>query len=228
MHQNSKETYDFIASWESPNFFFSKKDKWDRMGFLGVFADYVCSSVSGDIAEVGVGESSIYLSHVARKYNRRMYHCDAAPSKIINPATVDGYLVPKAIDIEAMPKGDTVNAGNSLLFMGPSDAFFKQITFASLALAFIDGDHNYEQAKKDFHNAYNLVVDNGYILLHDTYPPNEAYLSPDSACGDVYRLRQELEKMDHLDTLTLTRGTAMGVGLTICRKKPISREYYNE
>lgn len=104
---------------------------------------------------------------------------------------------------------------------------FKNIEISTLALGFIDGDHTYEQSKKDFYNLLPKIVDHGFIILHDTYPPDNNYIH-ENACGEVYRLRQELEKDPNLGCLTLTRGTAMGVGLTICRKKPMDRKYYHE
>lgn len=226
-HKGSQETYDFISQFITPDFFFSKTDVWHRMGILGVFGDYVLSCTQGDIAEVGCGESSIYLSHLARKWGRMIGHCDIAPDKIINPLTVDGYMLPKALPVlEA--KQQTIYKDNAVFFMGPSDEFFERICSEKLALVFIDGDHNYAQAKKDFENAMRWTVENGYIFLHDTYPPSEEYLCPHSKCGDVYRLRQEIERDPRVDTITLPQGTAMGVGITICRKKPAKLEYYHE
>jgi len=228
MHKGSQDTFDFIADWVSPDLFHSKKDKWHRMGIVGIWADMVLSCLpAGSIAEVGCGESSIYLSHVARKYDRRIYHCDIAHDKIINPTSIPGYMYPSALDFKERNVLHKYN--KSYFFMGPSDDLFKKhIGQDFLALTFIDGDHTYEQARKDFFNAVDVTIDNGYILLHDTYPPSEKYLSPDNACGDVYKLRQELEADARFDTLTLTYGVAMDVGLTICRVKPKHRPYFQE
>lgn len=224
-HRGSKETHEYIADWIAPNFFFSIRDVWHRMGILGVFGDYVLSCTQGCIVEIGCGESSIYLSHLARKYSRKIYHCDIAPDKIINPLTIAGYMTEHALDM-AHSMGQ-LEQRNSLFFIGSSDDLFKNANPTNIALSFIDGDHNYDQAKKDFDNLFERTVDNGYICLHDTYPPDPSYL-PDNRCGDVYRLRQELEKNPRINTITLPRGTAMGVGFTICRKKPAKLEYYNE
>lgn len=210
-HKGSQETKDYIAKWIHPNFFYSVNDVWHRMGMLGVFGDYVLSCTEGDILEIGCGESSIYLSSLARKYSRAIYHCDIAPDKILNPLTVEGYM----------------NTDKSIYHMGASDNMFTEKKIPPIALGFIDGDHNYPQAKKDFDNLMLLVVDNGYVCLHDTYPPSEEYVN-ENRCGDVYKLRQEIEKDDRYDIITLTRGTAMGVGISIVRKKPQKREYYNE
>lgn len=38
----------------------------------------------------------------------------------------------------------------------------------SLAFTYIDGDHSYEQAKKDFDNTFELTVSGGFILLDDS------------------------------------------------------------
>lgn len=227
MHKGSKETYDFIAGWYHENFHFSKRDKWGRMGPLGPIGDMILSCLPvGCIAEVGCGESSIYLSHLARKFNRHIYHCDIAPDKIINPLTVPGYMYPDALVVSK--PNHLYSYGESHFYMGDSDSFFELLHGKSLALSFIDGDHVYAQAKKDFDNAMLLTVDNGYVVLHDTYPPSEEYLCPNSKCGDVYRLRQDIENDKRYDCLTLTHGVAMDVGLTLVRKKPALRPYFQE
>jgi len=102
---------------------------------------------------------------------------------------------------------------------------FEKIGSVEIALGFIDGDHTYEQARKDFESLLPLIVENGYIILHDTHPPDASYLDP-NRCGTVYKLRQEIEECKNLDTITLPRGTAMGVGLTIVRKMPSQMEYF--
>lgn len=228
MHKGSVDTFNFISKWAAPDYFFSQNDKWHRMGIVGLFCDLALSCLPvGHVAEVGCGESSIYLSHVVRKYRRRIFHCDIAPDKIINPLTVPGYMYPEELNISERNRLYTY--GNSSFLMGSSDSLFEQyLKNESLAFTFIDGDHEYKQAKKDFENAMKLTVDNGYVLLHDTYPPSEKYLSPDSACGDVYKLRQEIEKDSRYDAITLTHGVAMDVGLTIVRKKPIIKPYFQE
>lgn len=216
-HPGSRDTYDTIAQWIAPDFFFSKRDLWDRFGMLGVFGDFVLSCTKGSILEIGVGESSIYLTGISRKYNRRIWHCDVSTSKILNPMTIPGYLSP---DLTYMEERDEVpnTLERCVLYAGTSDSFFRRLPIDDLALAFIDGDHVYEQAKRDFDNVWPLIVENGYVLLHDTHPPSAEWTS-ENACGEVYRLRQELQKRDDLDILTLPRGCAIGVGLTIVRKR---------
>lgn len=232
VHKESQETKDFIADWIHPEFFFSKKDVWHRFGMLGVFGDFVLSCTRGNIAEIGTGESSIYLSHLARKWGRKFYTCDIAPAKIVNPATVDGYLKPKGENFE-LADGCFYDDGTHCLYAGESDEFFKDIIelrtgqAPSLALSFIDGDHLYPQARKDFFNMAERTVENGYIILHDTHPPEPDFLR-EERCGDVYKLRQEIEINPRFDCITLPQGCAINVGLTIVRKKPAKAPYYNE
>ena len=51
---------------------------------------------------------------------------------------------------------------------------------------FIDANHKYEQVLKDFKNTAQHLVENGFIIMHDTYPANEMELQP-HICGDAYR-----------------------------------------
>src|SRR3990167_920692 len=148
-HKESQGTYDFIADWIDPKFFFSKKDVWHRFGMLGVFGDFVLSCTPGNIAEIGVGESSIYLSHLARKWGRTIFHCDIAPGKIVNPLTVNGYLIEKGQEVFLDHNNPDYNEGFSRFFVWPSDDMWEHfpIKAKTLALTFIDGDHIYEAVK---------------------------------------------------------------------------------
>jgi hypothetical protein len=59
-------------------------------------------------------------------------------------------------------------------------------------------------------------VKNGFIFLHDTYPPDKSWTIP-SKCGTVYKLRQELETwVGVFEVFTFTR-SAFDVGLTIVK-----------
>jgi hypothetical protein len=224
-HKGSQETFEYIADWITPDFFLSKKDGWDRFGILAVLGDMILRCTPGDVAEIGTGESSIYLCHVARKYGRRSFHCDIAPDKIINPLTVEGYFTPGAVYLT--PESTHILYTRCVLFAGASDFFFRDVKFTPLALGFIDGDHIYEQAKKDFDNMMRHIVPNGYVFLHDTYPPDDDHLS-ENRCGTVYRLRQEIDRDPRYDSITFPRGCAMGVGITLVRKKAEDGIFYHE
>jgi Methyltransferase domain len=63
-------------------------------------------------------------------------------------------------------------------------------------LAFIDGDHTYAQARRDFENLAALARPGSVILLHDVIPMDERTATP--VCrtgfwtGDVWRLMREI------------------------------------
>lgn len=212
VHPGSKEMYETIAQWEDSSILISKTMGWSRFGILGILGDFVLRHVQGDIVEIGIGESSIFLTELARRFSRIVYHCDLQQSHIVNMKTVDGIL----------------DHTRGIAYTGKSDDFFKEVEFSPIALGFIDGEHTYEQAKRDFMNIWDLLVEGGYIFLHDTYPIDEDYL-PDNRCGDVYKFRQELEDRryfsEDLDVFTFPNG-AIDVGFTMVRKLPVDRPFY--
>lgn len=78
---------------------------------------------------------------------------------------------------------------------------------------FIDGDHSYEQVKKDYENFIKYVNINGFIFFHDTYPPTEEYKKP-SRCGTAYKILEDLRRDGRVESITFP----YSFGLTICRK----------
>jgi hypothetical protein len=84
----------------------------------------------------------------------------------------------------AMPRG-------ARFWHMPSDEFFAKYDGSPPSLAFIDGDHSYEQAKRDFENAQRILAPGGILALHDTWPGEEANATPDR-CGEVWRLEREI------------------------------------
>ena len=179
--------------------------KWERWGLLSVLSDYVLYYTKGDILEIGAGESSIHLSKLAEKHNRKCYHVEYSKSGVENMKNTKGYF-----------------GKNSQVFNMKSDDFFSSlknadIGYPKLALVFIDGDHEYEAVYNDFWNVFPYVNDDGYIFLHDTNPPDESWTVPEK-CGGVYKLRAELEDFDYLDVFTFTR-SAFDVGLTMVRRR---------
>jgi len=227
VHNNELGTLQYIANWCDVPFPFSRKDGLERYGIVGILGYIFLSSLlDAHIIEIGTGESSIYLTEVARRLHRKIFCCDATYSKIFNPLTVPGYLHEDSILLTA-ESNEEYDQYSSVLYAGTSDDFFAQLKFPPIGIAFIDGDHHYEYIKRDFDNIFKLLVPNGVILLHDTYPCDEWTVLNDY-CSTAYKMRQELEKRDDLDCFTFTSLVACGVGLTMCRKKPINRAYYNE
>jgi len=178
--------------------------KWERWGLMRCLSDFILNYSHGDILEIGCGESSIHFSSLAEIYKRKCYHIEFSKSGVENMKNTKGYF-----------------GNNSQVFNMKSDDFFAalknaDIGYPSLAIAFIDGDHIYEQAKKDFDNVLPYVVDTGYVFLHDTYPRTKDW-TVEQKCGTVYLLRRELEQRDDLEVFTFPR-TAFDVGLTMVRK----------
>lgn len=230
-HPGSQETYDHIAQWTDTPFPFSKKDGWERFGILGILSQLILRGLPhADIIEIGTGESSIYLTETARRLNRNIYYVDEAYGKIFNPMTIKGYLHEETKLIKGVSEIYMTHFGKATAFCGTSDDFFKHtsgIIPPQIGFAFIDGEHHYEFVKRDFENIYKLLVPNGVICLHDTYPYNEDLVLGDY-CADSYKMRQELEKDPRVDCFTFTKTVACDVGLTMVRKKPERRPYYNE
>ncbi len=99
-----------------------------------------------------------------------------------------------------------------------TDAFFKENRL-KFDCIFIDADHEFYQARKDFFSAIEVLNDDGVIFLHDTYPPSVEYAVP-GYCGDVYKLYQELQSSGYeIINLPLYNGLAI---LRKCAKGCIS------
>ena len=75
-----------------------------------------------------------------------------------------------------------------------SDEFFRQ-NAQRFDLIFIDGDHSFEQSRRDFYNSTEALNDHGVILMHDIDQLN----SPESR-GDVYLTWQEIEQDSRFET----------------------------
>ena len=227
-HPGSLETYEYISKWINPKFPFSEKDGWGRFGMLGVLGDMILQSLQGThIVEIGTGESSIYLTQLARIHNRRIFYCDEARAKITNPMTIKGYLHEDTIIVSGQPHTDLYFGKQAIAYHGISDDFFKNMLLPPIGLAFIDGEHHYEYVKRDFDNIFKLLVPDGYIFLHDTYPYDESLVLGDY-CADSYKMRQELENDPRVDCFTFTRLVACNVGFCMVRKKPLNRPYYQQ
>ena len=207
-----KETFDRIAEWVNPNFFFSKNYQWSNMAIVGILGDFVLSNFSGDMLEIGIGESSIYMSALAKKHNRKIYYCDSNKDKI-EDIKASGHLCENGEVYDCL--SDVMFAGNIL---------------TPLAFTFIDGYHEYEQAKRDFWNSEKYTIPNGYILMHDTFPPSD----DPGPCNEAYKFRQEIEQDKRFDVFTFTgnlkshKEPCYYVASTLIRKKPLNRPYYQE
>lgn len=83
-----------------------------------------------------------------------------------------------------------------------TDKFFKTFN-DKVDVAFIDADHCYESAKKDFQNVLARLNQFGIIIMHDSDPVSKKYTDP-GYCGDSYKMIDFIHKNHpELNVLTL-------------------------
>ena len=104
---------------------------------------------------------------------------------------------------------DFVNIRKQNEYIGSTDDFFVQ-NKDKFNLIFIDACHKYKNVLSDFKNSYDVLAENGLVILHDTFSPTPEW---DKHCEDAYKIRYYLEK-EHIETVTLP----FYFGLTIVRK----------
>lgn len=86
-----------------------------------------------------------------------------------------------------------------------SDEFFKRVIETDAVpydLIFIDGLHHADQVKRDFENSLRCLSDNGFIVIHDVLPENEAgTIVPRETkqwWGDVYKWAMNIGSYDNI------------------------------
>jgi len=151
--------------------------------------------------EIGAGESSIVLGKVTERAGVELHTIDIKPQKKCRYHKNHHYHLMRSEE-----------------FMESFDE--------RPAVVLIDADHRYDAAKKEFDFFFEKLVPGGMMFLHDTMPPHEAFVRP-TASGDVYRLRQEIEKRDDCDCMTFPY-TAQFMGLTVVLKHEENREYWEK
>jgi hypothetical protein len=100
-----------------------------------------------------------------------------------------------------------------------SDQFFRRFDGSPPNVVFIDADHRYDQAKRDFDAALELLAPGGTVFLHDTWPRDEEDTTP-LRCGTVWKLAEELAQSPRFESFTWP-GTP---GLTIVRRRGEARD----
>jgi hypothetical protein len=117
---------------------------------------------------------------------------------------------------------DIEQGGNDLpTFLGTSDDFFKSNT-RKFGLIYIDGDHSYEQVRKDFLNSLNNLEPGGIIVMHDIAPQTIEQTSPRSS-GDAFRFFTEVRRNPLLTARThfFPSGDAVGIVYRYCNESPL-------
>lgn len=183
-----------------------KHNLMSEWSILEALADIILHFRPNPVLEFGAGESTKILAAAAENASLDFYSVDMARHKLVKYSQFQTCILGKTDD-----------------FMEHYDEYIKK----DLGLVLIDANHNHEQARKEFNFLFPKVVFGGVIFIHDTYPPHEEYLS-ETSCGDVYKLRQELEKRtDEMDVFTWPY-TARWMGLTMVIKKEKDRPYWGK
>jgi len=101
--------------------------------------------------------------------------CDEKVGVEINPKLTNAQLISKSDNI----------------FYMSSDVFFNQYSkiMRPFDCIFIDGDHSYEQTKKDIEASLHMLTPNSVMIAHDATPN----LEKDSGCNGVWRALLELK-----------------------------------
>lgn len=103
-----------------------------------------------------------------------------------------------------------------------SDEFFKKFN-CKIDVIFIDGDHRFEQAKKDFENSLKILNAGGTIIIHDTDPSEAVRLSSPTSCADSYKLVDHIHNNHpELDILTFPVSV---MGISVVRRKKDRRVF---
>ena len=79
----------------------------------------------------------------------------------------------------------------------------------------IDGNHNFNQLKKDFDNSIKILNKYGVIIIHDTDPIDESLLHK-IFCDDAYKIVDYISSNDELNIITFPMQEA---GMTLVMRK---------
>ena len=113
---------------------------------------------------------------------------------------------------------------NTIKYEMSSDEFFNQIDKnIKFDMVFIDGDHSKEQVLKDFINVKDMVIDDGFIILHDTYPCDERMTLP-SHSNDCWETMLEIKQKysNEWEYITLP----FNPGLTLLKKMNVNKQIF--
>jgi len=95
-------------------------------------------------------------------------------------------------------------------FKGKTQSFFKN-NREEFDLIFIDADHHFDSVAKDFFDSLDCLAEDGIIILHDTYAPNEFY---SGHCEDAWKIQEVLINRNDLQFINLP----VFYGLTIVKR----------
>lgn len=181
-----------------------RKDKPYDWIIVDLLAPIILSNVEGSIVDIGIGASTYVLSKHARKFARGQYSCDISPRRCEWART----------DLK-WPK----------VFECRSSEFIKRFPDIPVAIVLIDGEHTVATVSMEVDFFLPKLSVGGVMFLHDTLPKDGYVSEVGKRCGDVYKVRQTLEKDHSLYTFTWPY-TAYNYGLTMVMKKELNAPFH--
>jgi predicted O-methyltransferase YrrM len=93
--------------------------------------------------------------------------------------------------------------------------YLKTLRAESVDFIFLDSSHEYDATLRELQEIERVLVPNGVLAMHDTYPPN-AEQERQGYCGDVWRAADEELNPVIFERMTLPAQ----YGVTLARKLP--------
>ena len=174
---------------------------WTIIQQLG---DVILTKIHGCIFEIGIGKSTPILKKFADDFKRDLYCLD-----------VRGYKCKWAESVGCKA------------LIGKTKHTLKLFPKISVAMGLIDGRHDVHTVRFEVNFFLDLLTPGGIIFMHDTYLPTNRKPKKGTMAGDIYKVRQELEMREDVQTFTWPY-TAMDQGLTMVMKKELDRPYYRQ
>jgi len=107
--------------------------------------------------------------------------------------------------------------GKSGIFRRDTVAFMEEQPPQSFDLIFLDSSHEYKATIGEIREIERVIVQNGVLAMHDTYPPSKEQ-ERQGYCGDVWRVAERLIDWQGWECMTL----AAQYGITLARRLPES------
>lgn len=166
----------------------------------------ILDNVDGHVVEIGVGRSSRAINKGVKEVGVNHYMCDTSIKASIKWSQQKFKL------------------DNVIIYEGKSLDFIKIFPDIPLSVVLLDGEHKYDTIKQELNFFLSRLVVGGVIFLHDTYPPDRWKNNEGRFCGDVYKIRSELEKKEDVQIFTWPY-TAGECGLSMVMKKDPGKQF---
>ncbi|RLA01454.1 MAG: hypothetical protein DRQ42_03175 [Gammaproteobacteria bacterium] len=99
---------------------------------------------------------------------------------------------------------------------------FAMLWSEPIDMLFIDADHSFKQAKKDFDNFSKWMSPCGIICMHDTYPTNR------NTYDEAWKLARAIHKWDEYKDWEIFTFPGTWAGLSLVRKAVTHLHYLDE